>query len=127
MTHAAAPELMNQLSEIAQRSAMGEIPWTQPSPSMFMWIKESEASGAFQVTIQKASKPRPNNAAGLLASFAEIPTYLFQVQDRKAKITSISLSSADRPELQQLLERIYLSAEKGVDLRSSLVLKRLLS
>jgi hypothetical protein len=118
-------ELMTYLSQIANKSLVGGIPWNQPNPSTFMWLKSVDGDEIFQVTIQKATAPRIK--PGLLAYALENHTYLFQVNDRKTKQTSISLSSAERPELQAVLESIYISAEKGMDIRSSQVLQKLLA
>lgn len=119
-------ELMLYLGQIAAKSLIGDIPWNQPNPSTFMWVKLVDDDEVLQVTIQKATAPRIKSG-GLLSYSLENHTYLFQVNDRKTKQTSISLSSAERPELQDVLERIYVGAEKGMDIRSSQVLQKLLA
>lgn len=122
-------ELMIYLSKIADKSLIGDIPWNQPNPSTFIWVKIVDDDEILQVTIQKATTPRIKQGgitAGLLGYSFESHTYLFQVNDRKTKQTSISLSSAERPELQDVLENIYVGAEKGMDIRSSQVLQKLL-
>jgi len=121
-------ELMDYLFRIAKKSLAGEIPWSQPNPSTFQWIQNS-GSDSFIVTIQKADAPRGLRSKGLLdISFdsKEESVYLFQVQDRLNKQTAISLSSKERPEIFSALDKIYHGAEKGMDVRATSVLKRLL-
>lgn len=118
-------ELFEYLQKIAHKSRQGDIPWNQPNPSTFQWVQD-KGDDAFYVTIQKADKPLT------LGDFIDEnkkrrnSTYLFQVQDRRTKQTLISLSSKERPELNDVLDSIFKGAEKGMDIRASDVLKQLL-
>jgi hypothetical protein len=119
-------ELFAYLSEIAERSFAGNIPWSQPNPSTFQWMRESEGE-PYLVVIQKASNPRMKHSSGFLRNPLEDEnTYLFQVQNRKSRQTVMALSSSDRPEFNKVLAEIFKGAEKGIDVRSSQVLKKLL-
>lgn len=121
-------ELMDYLYRIAKKSIAGEIPWNQPNPSTFQWGQRS-GDDIFIVTIQKADSPRVARVKGLLESRIDPrdeTTYLFQVQDRMKKQTEISLSSKERPEIFDALAEIYHGAEKGMDVRATSVLRRLL-
>jgi hypothetical protein len=123
--------LKDYLFEISQKSSEGEIPWSQPNPSTFQWIQDS-GSDLFLVTIQRAGLPRSRyispSVKASLGSIGSIDedTYLFQVQDRRTKQTIISLSTKERPEVSISLKKIFHSAEKGMDVRASNVLKKLL-
>lgn len=121
-------ELMDYLYRVANKSIAGEIPWNQPNPSTFQWVQES-GDEVFFVTIQKADSPRATRVKSLLEARVEPrdeTTYLFQVQDRMKKQTAISLSSKERPEIFNALAEIYHGAEKGMDVRATSVLRRLL-
>ncbi|BCV50607.1 hypothetical protein [Shewanella algae] len=121
-------ELMDYLFRIAKKSLAGDIPWSQPNPSTFQWVQNS-GDDFFIVTIQKADAPRGVRGKGLLdirLEPKEESIYLFQVQDRLNKQTAISLSSKERPEILDALAEIYHGAEKGMDVRATSVLKRLL-
>lgn len=118
-------ELNEYLFEIAQNSMKGEIPWNQPNPSTFLWLQETDDI-SYQVTIQKAVNAR---LRGLSTSFDgkhDGITYMFQVQDRRNKQTVISLSTNERPEVFNALEKIFHGAERGIDVRSTNVLRKLL-
>lgn len=117
--------LHRYLNEIASRSFAGSIPWNQPNPSTFQWVKDSEGE-SFTIIIQKASNPKSRQTASLLSRIEE-HTYLFQVQNRRSRQTVMSLSSADRPEFNKVLATIFEGAEKGIDVRSSQVLRKLLN
>jgi len=121
-------ELLDYLYRIAKKSIAGEIPWNQPNPSTFQWAQRSEDE-VFYVTIQKADSPRVVRSRGILEAKPDprdVTTYLFQVQDRMNKQTAISLSSKERPEIFDALADIYHGAEKGMDVRATSVLRRLL-
>ena len=122
-------ELMNYLLEIAQKSSEGEIPWNQPNPSTFQWVQDSDEDH-YLVTIQRAGHPKNRHLSSSLLkatlSSLDEDTYLFQVQDRSNKQTVISLSTKERPEVSTYLQRIFHSAEKGMDVRATSVLKKLL-
>jgi len=118
-------ELNEYLFEIAQNSMKGEIPWNQPNPSTFLWLQETDEI-TYQVTIQKAVKARLRGLAAALDGRHEDITYMFQVQDRRNKQTVISLSTSERPEVFDALERIFHGAERGIDVRSTNVLRKLL-
>lgn len=117
-------ELLKYLGEIAEKSFKGKIPWNQPNPSTFQWLK-SDDNNQFQVTIQRASKPRARTLAAMGTGSLE-ENYLFQVHDRKKKQTVVSLSSQERPEVRRILSKIFHGAEKGIDVISSNVLRKLL-
>jgi hypothetical protein len=117
-------ELQNYLLEIADKSLKGDISWNQPNPSSYQWVKASKTEN-FVITIQRAGLPR-SKMSGVIFNELERETYLFQVQDRLTKQTVISLSSKERPEMSSNLKRIYNSAEKGMDLRTTNVLRKLL-
>ena len=118
-------ELNEYLFEIAQNSMRGEIPWNQPNPSTFLWLQETD-SMSYQVTIQKAVKAGLRGFITERDSKNENITYLFQVQDRNNKQTVISLSTSERPEVFPALEQIFHGAERGIDVRSTNVLRKLL-
>ena len=118
-------ELNEYLFEIAQNSMKGEIPWNQPNPSTFLWLQETDDI-SYQVTIQKAGKARLRGLAAALDGRHEEVTYMFQVQDRRNKQTVISLSTNERPEVFDALEKIFQGAERGIDVRSTNVLRKLL-
>ena len=112
-------ELSTYMREIADRSIHGDIDWVQPNPSTFHWLTPRSL-----VSIQKAISPKP--ARGLLDMAREEASYLFQVTDKGNRQVLVSMSSRDRPEFADLFERIYLSAERGMDARASKVLRSLL-
>lgn len=118
-------ELNAYLFEIAKNSMSGAIPWNQPNPSTFLWLQETDDI-SYQVTIQKAVKTRLRGLAGSFDGKSEDITYMFQVQDRRSKQTVISLSTNERPEVFDALERIFHGAERGIDVRSTNVLRKLL-
>lgn len=120
-------ELINYLKEIAKRSLSGEISWIQPNPSSFIWNQSSD-NDSYVVTIQKASNPKyiKNIFSSELSNDAR-NVYMFQVQSKANRQTVVSLSSGDRPEFSEILSEIFESAERGVDVRSSKVLEKLLS
>ncbi len=118
-------ELNEYLFEIAQNSMKGEIPWNQPNPSTFLWLQETDDI-SYQVTIQKAAKARLRGRAATLDGRHEDVTYMFQVLDRRNKQTVISLSTNERPEVFDALEKIFHGAERGIDVRSTNVLRKLL-
>lgn len=121
-------ELSKYLHEIAERSCDGRIPWSQPNPSTFQWILDVDTEH-FQVTIQKATPPRakiPSIIPNIIPNNDEDVTFLFQVQDRRTRQTIMALSSAERPEMASVLGKIFYGAEKGIDHRSSSVLRKLL-
>ena len=118
-------ELMDYLFRIAKKSLAGEIPWNQPNPSTFQWMQHS-GDDLFHVTIQKAAAPGGLRGFKAITDPREESVFLFQVQDRMNKQTSISLSSKERPEVFEALAEIYHGAEKGMDVRATSVLKRLL-
>lgn len=115
-------ELNDYLLGIAQNSMQGEIPWTQPNPSTFLWLQEQDDI-AYQVTIQKAGEVSKNALRGYLRQDI---TYMFQVQDRSNKQIVISLSTNEKPEVYDALEAIFHGAEKGIDVRTTNVLRKLL-
>jgi hypothetical protein len=119
-------ELMDYLEKIAHKSMLGDIPWNQPNPSTFQWVQDT-GNNYFQVTIQKAVKPVSYKTFIKNGNNIEEATYLFQVIDKKSKITAISLSSKERPEAFKALANIFKGAEKGIDVRASHVLKKLLN
>lgn len=120
-------ELMEYLFRIAKKSLHGEIPWNQPNPSTFQWVQDNDGDYFF-VTIQKAIKPGLKGLKAFTGQDDGIDqVYLFQVQDRKTKQTVLSLSTKERPEVFEALAEIYYSAEKGMDVRATSVLRRLLS
>ena len=117
-------ELISYLQAIAEKSSTGDIPWTQPSPSVFTW-NEITGPDNFQVTIQKAVGPKKGpGGVGLLA--LQGTSYLFQVQDKVTRQVVLSISSAERPEFDMILAYIFEGAEKSMDKRSGEILKRLL-
>jgi len=118
-------DLNEYLMEIAHESMDGIVPWNQPNPSTFIWIKNTDDI-YYQVTIQKAVKARIKRLGEPRDIKNESVTYMFQVLDRKTKQTVISLSTSERPELFSALETIYQSAETGMDVRSANVLRKLL-
>lgn len=118
-------ELNEYLFEIAQNSMKGEIPWIQPNPSTFLWLQET-GQISYQVTIQKAVKAGLRGLSAVIEGNRDNITYLFQVQDRSNKQTVISLSTSERPELFSALEKIFHGAERGIDVRSTNVLRKLL-
>ena len=122
-------ELQNMvelLRRVARRSMNGEIDWTQPNPSTFQWIHDSEGS-SLVVSIQRAIT---NNAAMRLMGIAapeSTADYLFQIQESSPKRVVVSLSSKERPQLKHALEELYSSAERGIDQRTNKVIERLLT
>lgn len=116
-------QLLDYLSEIARRSAAGQIPWEQPNPSTFQWQKRS-TDNIHSVVIQKATNPRIRFQD--LADNVPQYTYLFQVKSHRAGGNVMSLSSKERPEFTKILEQIFRGAEAGIDRRSTEVLKSLL-
>lgn len=119
--------LLDYLHQIAERSQAGEISWNQPNPSTFQWMQRS-GDDFYHVTIQKADSPKRVRAVSTRRySESEDSVYLFQVQDRAKKQTAISLSSRERPELYEALAKIYHGAEKGMDVRATGVLEKLLN
>ncbi|MEJ8680039.1 hypothetical protein P0C22_15980 [Plesiomonas shigelloides] len=119
-------QLKEYLHKIARKSLDGQIPWSQPNPSTFQWVQISDDK-YFIVTIQKAETPRSLKAKFSLDQLLDGESvYLFQVQDRTNKQTEISLSSKERPDFFEPLAAIYHGAEKGMDVRATNVLRRLL-
>ncbi|MHA7811420.1 MAG: hypothetical protein ACX933_16525 [Marinobacter adhaerens] len=121
--------LYQYLAEIARRSFEGEINWTQPNPSTFQWVQETDDE-LYITTIQKASMPHTaGNLQGLksLKDSYRKSVYLFQVQDKRKRQVLLSLSTRDRNDVYEPLERIYEAAEKGMDVRASNILKKLLN
>lgn len=112
-------QLHSYLVEIASRSQVGEILWTQPNSSSFQWT-----DGKFTTLIQKASTPRLRIGATLDRS--DEVNYLFQVVDRTTRQAVVSLSSKDRPEFARVLAEIYRGAERGMDVGAVNVLRTLL-
>lgn len=118
--------LSSYLDRIAEKSQNGEISWTQPNPSVFQWIRSTE-DGELRVTIQKAEFPRSAiRSLGEVSRANAGTTYLFQVQNRRSRQPSLSLSSKERPDVFQSLEKIYKSAERDMDLQATQVLRQLL-
>lgn len=120
-------QLMDYLYKIAERSLNGDIPWNQPNPSTFQWIQGTNDGDSFFVTIQKAALPSVKGTLGMISKGYDENVYLFQVQDRSTKQTVLSLSTKERPDVYDPLAEIYHNAEKGMDVRATSVLKRLLS
>ena len=115
--------LSEELNEIVDKSFAGEIPWIQQNSTTYLWLKETSNS-SYKSSIQRAEST-VSSAIQILG--ATKPTYLFQVQDRESKITIVSLSSKERPELHNVLEYIYKGAERGIDISSSKILKNILN
>lgn len=120
----AAEDLILFLNEISTKSIAGEIPWTQPNPSTFQWEQKKDGE-RYVVLIQKAVGGLGFGSKGL--EMAAKPTYLFQVKKGAIGQVLMSITSAQRPELYDALANIFMSALKGIDIRSSQVLKKLLS
>ncbi|PWQ95209.1 hypothetical protein [Leucothrix arctica] len=130
-------ELKVYLNKVAMKSLNGEIPWTQLNSSVFQWI-QGVTGESFKVTVQRTvssssslsrtlEKTRMTNNSFLKEEDMGLGSiYLFQVQDRRTKTISLSLSSLERPEFFELLAKIYHGAEKGLDVRATSILKRLL-
>lgn len=118
-------ELLDYLYRIAKKSLAGDIPWNQPNPSTFQWVQRS-GDDLFHVTIQKAAAPVGLRGFSTLKDSRDESVYLFQVQDRSNKQTTLSLSSKERSEIYEALAEIYHGAEKGMDVRATSVLRRLL-
>lgn len=116
-------ELHHYLAEIAQRSQHGEITWTQPNPSTFHWIQQAD-DDQLQVVIQKASNPKLRKSAIAIGHDEFI--YMFQVQSKRNRQTVMSISSGERPEFARVLAEIFQGAERGIDVRSTMVLRKLL-
>lgn len=114
-------ELIVYLNKIAVKSLAGEIPWSQPTPSTYQWLKQVKDISLY-TTIQKANIPRQR---GEVQFSSREDHYLFQVQDSK-KNTLISLSSKERPDFLESLVSVYKGAERGMDSRASFILKTLL-
>lgn len=119
-------ELLDYLRRIAKKSLAGDISWNQPNPSTFQWMQRS-GDDLFHVTIQKAAAPGGLRGLKMITDPRDESVYLFQVQDRSNKQTSLSLSSKERPEVFEALAEIYHGAEKGMDVRATSVLRRLLN
>lgn len=121
-------ELVDYLSEVANLSLNGEVPWTQPNPSSFRWIKEVEGD-SLVTTIQKITNPR-HRASVNVKIMGEVSKFdldfMFQVQRSRSRDVLMALSSEDRPEFKRVLREIFESAEKGIDRRSSDLLRKLL-
>jgi ABC-type lipopolysaccharide export system ATPase subunit len=115
-------ELHKYLAEIADRSQHGDITWTQPNPSSFHWLQITD-DDQFQVVIQKAKNPKSR-----LSSHSEELefVYMFQVQSKRNRQTLMSISSGERQEFYRVLAGIFEGAERGIDVRSSNVLRKLL-
>lgn len=120
--------LNKYLQELANRSRSGSINWNQPTPSTFQWVSKTD-NGEMFVTIQRASLPMkemlsnnlyPDRTKNISWSF------LFQVINKTSKQTVVSLSSKERPDLYNDLSEIYNSAEVGMDIHASSVLRNLL-
>lgn len=119
-------ELINYLLQISNRSANGSIPWAQINPSTFQWIEPDED---MVINIQKAINPSLEATAKLFQKDTPASSYtsfLFQVINRSTGQAAIVLSSKDRPELFPALQKVFSAAEKGMDIRASGILKRLL-
>lgn len=117
-------ELITYFRKIAEKSHLGDIPWNQPSPTTFQWTRETNDDQLI-VTIQRAAstKIRYSNALNV---GVEQPAYMFQVQSRASRQVIMSISSAERPELQDVLSDIFEGAERGIDVRSKQILSKLL-
>jgi len=115
-------ELYNYLTEIAERSQNGDILWTQPNPSSFHWLQITD-DDQFQVIIQKAKNPKSRIRA--ISDEHEF-VYMFQVQSKRSRQTLMSISSGERQEFYRVLAGIFEGAERGIDVRSSNVLRKLL-
>lgn len=115
-------ELHNYLAEIADRSQHGDISWTQPNPSSFHWSQNTD-DDHFQVIIQKAKNPKSRMRA--ISDEPEF-VYMFQVQSKRNRQTMMSISSGERHEFYRVLAAIFEGAERGIDVRSSNVLRKLL-
>jgi len=118
-------EMIELIRRVAKRSMNGEVDWTQPNPSTFQWIHDSDG-GTLVVSIQRAITM--NTAARLMGLSAAENTadYLFQIQESAPKRVVVSLSSKERPQLARALEELYSSAERGIDQRTNRVIERLL-
>ena len=119
-------ELMDYLFRIAKKSIAGEIPWDQPNPSTFQWVQRADGD-IFLVTIQKSAAPIGARGLRSLAEARENLAYLFQVQNKANKQISISLLSKERPDVLEALAEIYHGAEKGMDVRATSILRKLLN
>ena len=135
MKNTKSSELLDYLGEIATRSISGIIEWSQLNSSSFHWSQRIDG-GEVTVIIKKTPVPNrvllnsynadlPKVLQGLEEDIG-MPTYLFQVQNKKASSASLSLSSKDRPDLFEALTTIFESAERSMDSRAVDVLKRLL-
>jgi len=113
-------DLMNYLKRIADKSMDGEIDWKQPNLSTFQWVQGAKEE-RFNVTIKKSSSPA---SARRNVSSGEV--YTFQVRNMTEQQTEMSLSSKERPEIEEVLAEIFKGAERRVDMKASNVLKKLL-
>ncbi len=118
--------MIDLIRKVSNKSMNGEIDWTQPNPSTFQWIHDTQ-NNPLIVSIQRAITT--NAAARLmgLANMESIADYLFQIQESSPKRVVVSLSSKERPQLTNALEELYASAERGIDRRTNRVIERLLS
>ena len=118
--------MIDLIRKVSNKSMNGEIDWTQPNPSTFQWIHDTQ-NNPLIVSIQRAITT--NAAARLmgLANMESIADYLFQIQESSPKRVVVSLSSKERPQLTNALEELYASAERGIDRRINRVIERLLS
>mgnify|MGYP001355677732 CR=1 FL=1 len=118
--------MIDLIRKVSNKSMNGEIDWTQPNPSTFQWIHDTQ-NNPLIVSIQRAITT--NAAARLmgLANMESIADYLFQIQESSPKRVVVSLSSKERPQLTNALEELYASAERGIDRRTNRAIERLLS
>ncbi|CAB5112145.1 hypothetical protein D3OALGA1CA_5709 [Olavius algarvensis associated proteobacterium Delta 3] len=118
-------ELVNDLNEIANKSAAGEIPWTQPNPSTFRWDRMKKGR-PLVVYIQRAKRLKRLKSGPIgPTTFDKEYTFLFEVKTQAQ--TLLSIDTGIRPELKDVLSRIYNGAVTGADKHASKILKSLLT
>jgi hypothetical protein len=106
-------KLYQELARIAEKSREGEIAWSQPNPSTYIWQPDEHDK---IMSVQKAENANVKGLRKALEQFElHQDVYLFQVRDSTKKITILSLSSRERPEFYDVLKEIYNSAVEGRD------------
>ena len=119
-------QLIQYLSQLAIRTAGGDVVWSEINPSTYVW--KSQRNGVTSaVAIQRASA----NAFELLST-KDGWNYLLTVtenageQGAKAK-QILAITSSEKSELKDVLREIYAVAQDSSERQAVFILKGLLS
>jgi hypothetical protein len=136
-------ELADYVRQLAARTLDGSIGWSPVSPSAFAAQRETP-SGKKRMTLTRARRPdRPDRKRqGTLETIAEnvearlafpprLPEpqadLLFQVEalDERNKRIELTIDTREKPELNEVFEKLFAAAKSSVDAQSARILRDL--